>query len=55
MAIIADAFPKFRNPKSEVKQMSKKFRFRGPFNNQHDKRVQALFKSAKHHLYHIYW
>ena len=35
--------------------MSKKSRFRRPFDQQHGKRVQALFKSASHHLYHIQW
>ena len=35
--------------------MSKKSRFRGPFDKQHGKRGQALLKSASHHLYHIHW
>ena len=33
--------------------MSKKFHFRGPFDKQDGKRVQALFKSALQRLYHI--
>ena len=28
--------------------MCKKFRFRGPFDKQHDKRAQPLFKSASY-------
>ena len=35
--------------------MSKKARFRGPFNKQHGRRAQALLKFASHHLYHIQW
>ena len=33
--------------------MSKKNRFRGPFDKQHGKRAQALLKSVSEHLYHI--
>ena len=33
--------------------MSKKSRFRGPFENQHGKRAQTRFKSASRHLDHI--
>ena len=35
--------------------MSKKSRFRGPFDKQHGRRTQALLKSASQHLYHIHW
>ena len=35
--------------------MSKKSRFKGPFDKQHVKRAQARFKSASHHLYRIHW
>ena len=34
--------------------MSKRSPFRGPFDNQHGKRVETLFKSERQHLYHIY-
>ena len=34
--------------------MSKKSRFRRPFNKQHGKRALALLKSASQHLYHIH-
>ena len=35
--------------------MSKTSPFRRPFDKQHGKRAQALFKSASQHLYHIHW
>ena len=38
-----------------VREMPKKSRFRGSFDNQHGKRAQALLKSASQHLYHIHW
>ena len=34
--------------------MCKKTHFRGPFDKQHGKRVQALLKSQSHHFYHIH-
>ena len=35
--------------------MSKKSRFRRPFDKQHGKRAEALLKFASKHLYHIRW
>ena len=35
--------------------MSKKTRFREPFDKQHAKPAQALLKSAWQHLYYIHW
>ena len=35
--------------------MYKKSCFRGPYNKQHGKRAEPLWKSASQHLYHIYW
>ena len=35
--------------------MSKKSRFRGPFDKEHGKRAETLLKSVWHHVYHIYW
>ena len=35
--------------------MSEKSRFRGPFDKQHGKRPQELFRSRSHHLYDIHW
>ena len=51
--LIADVFPKLRAPKIVLKQISKKFSFRGPFEQQNDKWDQTLLKSEPHHLYHI--
>ena len=38
-----------------VRQMSKKTRFREPFDKQHGKRAWALLKFASQHVYHIHW
>ena len=35
--------------------MSKKSRFRRPFDKQHGKQAQTLLKSASQHLYNISW
>ena len=35
--------------------MSKKSRFRGPFDKQYGNCAQAFFKYASQHLYHIHW
>ena len=43
MTLIADVFRKLRTPKIVVKKMSEKWRFRGPFDNQHGKEAQTLF------------
>ena len=51
--LVADVFPKLRAPKIVLKQISKKFSFRGPFEQQNDKWDQTLLKSEPHHLYHI--
>ena len=55
MTLIAGIFPKLRTPKSKVRSMSIKFRFKGSFKNQHDKCAQLLLKFAWQSLYHIYW
>ena len=34
--------------------MSKKSRFRGPFDKQHGKRAETLFKAERQHIYPIY-
>ena len=46
-------FPKLQTPKDMVKQMSKKPRFRTPFNSQHIKASQTLLKSLWLRFYHI--
>ena len=38
-----------------VRWMTKKSHFREPFDKQHGKGAQALFKSESHHLYNIHW
>ena len=42
MTIIADLFPKLRNPENVVTYMSKKSRFKGPFDRQHGTLLQTL-------------
>ena len=37
MTLIADLFPKLRIPENVVRYMSKKSRFKGPFDTQHGK------------------
>ena len=53
MTLVAYLFPKLRTPKNVVRYMSKKFRFKVPFDRQHGKRVQKLFRSEQQHRYHI--
>ena len=50
-------FCNFEIPTSEnvVRWMSKISRFRIPFDTQHRKRAEALWKSASQHLYHNHW
>ena len=55
ITLIADVFLKLRTPKYDVREMSKKFRFRRPFDKWHSKRAKTLLKSERQHLYHIYW
>ena len=50
---MADSFPKLRTPKSVVRYLSKKSRFKGPFDRQHGKRVQTLLPSEPQHRSHI--
>ena len=54
MTLIADLFPKLRTPKNVVTYMSKKSRFKVPFDRQHGKRVQTLLRSEPQHRYHIW-
>ena len=53
MSFIADLFAKLRTPKNVVRYMSKKSRSKGPFDRQHGKRVQTLFRSESQYRYHI--
>ena len=54
MTLIADLFRILRTPKSVVRYMSKKSRFKVPFDRQHGKRVQTLLLSEPQHRYHIW-
>ena len=54
MTLIADLFPKLGTPKNVVRYMSKKSRFKVPFDRQHGKRVQTLLGSEPQHRYHIW-
>ena len=53
VTLIADLFPILHTPKNVVRYMSKKSRFKGPFDRQHGKRVQTLLRSDPQHRYHI--
>ena len=53
MSFIADLFAILQTPKNVVRYLSKKSRFKGPFDRQHGKRVQALLRCGSHDRYHI--
>ena len=53
MTLIAYLFPKLRTPKNVVRYMSKKSRFKVPFDRQHGKWGQTLFPSEPQHRYNI--
>ena len=53
MTLRADLCLKLRTPENVVRYMSKKSRFKGPFDRQHGKRVQTLLRSERQHGYHI--
>ena len=53
MTLLADLFPKLRTPKNVVRYMSKKSRFKVPFDRKHGKGVQRLLRSERQHRYHI--
>ena len=53
MTLIGDSFPKLGTPKNVARYMSKKSRLKGPFDMQHGKRVQTLFRSERQHRYNI--
>ena len=54
MTLIADVFPEISTPKSMVRLMSKKPRFRGPLDIEHGNSVETMFQSQWQHLYKIY-
>ena len=53
MTLIADLFPKLRTYKNVVRYMSKKSRFKRPFDKQHDQRVQTPLRSKPQYRHHI--
>ena len=55
MRLIGYIFLRLPPAKNMVRYMSKKFRFRLPFQKEHGKRVSTLFKFERQNLYHIYW
>ena len=55
MTLIAYLFLRLRPAKNVVRYMCKKSHSRLPFQKKHGRRVSALLKSARQHLYHIYW
>ena len=55
MTLIAYFFLRLPPAKNMVRYMSKKFRFRLPFQKEHGKRVSTLSKFERQNLYHIYW
>ena len=52
MTLLADLFPKLRNPEKGARYMSKKSRFKGPFDRQHGKRVQTVLRPEQQHRHH---
>ena len=55
MTLIVYVLPKLRTAKDVVTWMYKKSRCRIPFGKQHGQRSKTVLKSARQHLYHIYW
>ena len=55
VTFIANVFPKWRNSKNVVRWISRKYRFWAPLPKQHGKWDQALLKSKRRSVYHIYW
>ena len=54
MTLRAYLFPKLRTPENVARDISKKLRFKGPFETQHGKQIQTLLRSGQQHCYHIY-
>ena len=53
MTFIDHLFSKLRTAKNVYRYLSKKSRFKGPFDREHGKRVQTLLRSEPQHRYHI--
>ena len=54
MTLIADFFSKLGTPENLARYMSKKSRFKGPFDRQHGKRAQTQLQSGQQLCYQIY-
>ena len=55
MTLIAYLFVRLRPTENVLRYMSKKSRFRLPFQKEHGKRISTLFKFEQQNLDHIYW
>ena len=55
MTLIASVFPILCTSENVVRETPKEDRFRVPLDKQHGKWAEALLKSERRHLYHIYW
>ena len=55
MILLNDMFLNLMTRYHVVRKMSKKSRFREPFDKYHGERAETLFKTEQQHLYHIYW
>ena len=53
MTLIADYFPKPHTLENVARYMSNKSRFKGPFEREHGKWVQAMLRSERQNRYHI--
>ena len=53
MTLLANLFAKLPTPEKGARYMSKKSRFKGPFDRQHGKLVQALLRPEQRHRHHI--
>ena len=53
MTFLANLFPILRTSEKGVRYMSKKSRFKGPFDRQHGKRVQTLLRPEQRYRHHI--
>ena len=54
MALIPSVLLKLETAKNVVRKMSKKIRFKTPFDSQHAKGSQTLRNSSAKHFYHIF-
>ena len=52
MTLLANLFPKLRTPGKAARYISKKSRFKGPFDKQHGKRVQTLLRPEQQNRHH---